>query len=291
MQADSKLNTPYMHGNFISRISIASKYVSCLFSGFIFALAFIIFIFSSPPPARADACSDLRSQLRATGRTGNTKASPEVAQLTRQLAAIRALERQRQCSASDDRGGFFNPCADLASRRDEVLRQMNRAAGPGRRSASFDGGVAIRAKLAALGCPAPQPRQAGQEGDRTMAGGPAMLFCVRLSDGYFFPAPNSQFVGENDYKTTLDRCRFICADSGMDVYSLRDVSLETEEMVSIETRKPYKDLTVAFAYRHAAAFRSCDLQRYYRRVDEARARSVTPGFRTRVNGLSGLRFG
>ena len=23
------------------------------------------------------------------------------------------------------------------------------------------------------------------------------LFCVRLSDGYYFPAPNSQFVGEN----------------------------------------------------------------------------------------------
>jgi hypothetical protein len=75
---------------------------------------------------------------------------------------------------------------------------------------------------------------------------------------------------------TLDRCRFICGEGGMDVYTLDDISRETEQMVSVQTRKPYAELPSAFAYRDAAVFRSCDLQRYSRRVDEARARAVTP---------------
>jgi hypothetical protein len=216
--------------------------------------------------AHADACSALRSQLRTVGRSVN--ANPEAAQLARQLAAIRTLERKRQCSATRERGGLFNPCADLAKRRVAVQRQISQVSRRG--SAGPDDAAAIRARIAALGCAASPGRQ------RTARAAPAMLFCVRLSDGYLFPSPHSQFVGEDDYKATLDRCRFICGEEGMDVYTLEDVSRETEEMVSVETRKPYTELPSAFAYREATAFRACDLQRYYRRVEEARARSVAP---------------
>jgi hypothetical protein len=40
--------------------------------------------------------------------------------------------------------------------------------------------------------------------------------------------------------------------------------------------KSYKDLPAAFGYREAAHFKGCDFGRYYQRVNEGRARSVTP---------------
>lgn len=190
--------------------------------------------------------------------------------LRRQLAAISSLERKRQCAGSGDRGSFFGVCADLANQREDVLGQMNRVAGPGHRSAGV--GAVIKARLAALGCRAPGVQRAQER----YASGPAMLFCVRLSDGYYFPAPNSQFVGESDYKTTLDRCRYICGEQAMDVYTLHDANLETEEMLSVEARKPYKELSVAFAYRTSLSFRACNLQRYHRRVEEAWTQAAGP---------------
>ncbi|MES0118622.1 DUF2865 domain-containing protein [Mesorhizobium sp. C277A] len=40
---------------------------------------------------------------------------------------------------------------------------------------------------------------------------------------------------------------------------LSDPSLETEEMVALDTRTSYKDLPTAFKYRDDANFRACDL--------------------------------
>ena len=99
---------------------------------------------------------------------------------------------------------------------------------------------------------------------------------MRLSDGYYFPAPNSQFVGENDAETTLDRCRYICDTKEIEVYALQDMSLETEEMVAVEGNKSYRELPSAFRYREDRDFEGCDFRRYHRRANEARARSVTP---------------
>ncbi|MDX8523256.1 DUF2865 domain-containing protein [Mesorhizobium sp. MSK_1335] len=69
----------------------------------------------------------------------------------------------------------------------------------------------------------------------------------------------------------------MCDDSGVDLYSLSDPSLETDQMVAVETRKPYTELPTAFRYRDAAEFKACDLKRYSQRVAELRARTVTPG--------------
>ena len=74
-----------------------------------------------------------------------------------------------------------------------------------------------------------------------------MLFCVRRSDGYFFPAPNSQFVGTSETENTLDRCRYVCGTEDIDVYKLDDMALETEEMVAVEGGASYGDLPSAFS--------------------------------------------
>jgi len=217
----------------------------------------------------ADSCSALRSQMLSGGRGA---ASPELAQLRRQLIAIQGVERQRHCTAGSAVGGFFNACADLARNRAEVQRQI---ASIGNSSRDSSG---LQARYVALGCQAAPKRQQAPntEVSGPTFGGNAMLFCVRLSDGYFFPAPNSQFAQAGDLKDTADQCRYICDDPGVDLYTLSDPSLETDQMVSVGTRKAYTELPTAFRYRDAAEFKACDLKRYSQRVAELRARTVTP---------------
>lgn len=218
----------------------------------------------------ADVCSALKSQMLAGGRGS---ANPELAQLRRQLAAIQGIERQRRCTASSAMGGFFNACADLARSRAEVQRRIASIGSPGRDDP--------QARYVALACQSAPKRQSAEpapmQSSGTTFGGNAMLFCVRLSDGYFFPAPNSQFARGADLKDTVDQCRYICDDPGVDLYTLSDPNLETDQMVAVETRKPYTELPAAFRYRDDANFKSCDLKRYYQRVAELRARTVTPG--------------
>ncbi|WP_258590262.1 DUF2865 domain-containing protein [Mesorhizobium sp. AR07] len=219
--------------------------------------------------SHADSCGAIRSQLLSAGRGGG--ASPELAQLRRQLAAIQNIERQRQCSAKSSLGGLFNACADLARSRTDVLRRIAIAANSGGDTSG------LQARFVALGCASSRERsRASSQSAGAALGGNAMLFCVRRSDGYFFPAPKSQFAGGDDLKDTADQCRYICDDPGVDLYTLSDASLETDNMVALDTRKPYTDLPAAFKYRDDASFKACDVKRYYQRVTELRARTVTP---------------
>lgn len=218
----------------------------------------------------ADSCNAIRSQLLS----GGGGVSPELAQLRRQLAAIQGLERQRRCTAQGASGGFFNACADLARNRAEVQRRMAAASNSGRDVSG------LQARFAALGCTSgakqrPASKTQSPAGGAIYAGN-TMLFCVRLSDGYFFPAPKSQFAGGDDVKDMADQCRYICDDPAVDLYTLSDASLETEKMVALDTRKPYTELPSAFRYRDDANFKACDVKRYYQRVAELRARTVTP---------------
>jgi hypothetical protein len=233
----------------------------------IFALVSVVASVLGISASLADPCAALRSQMASSGRSGGI--SPELAQLRRQLAAIQGLERQRRCTAQSAVGGFFNACADLAKSRTQVQLQIAGAAISGRDTSG------LQARLVALGC-TPAVRQQRQRPAGAMVGSNSMLFCVRLSDGYFFPAPKSQFVQGGDVKEMVDQCRYICDDAGVDLYTLGDPSLETEEMVALDTRKSYKDLPAAFKYRDDATFRACDVKRYSRRVAELRARTVTP---------------
>ena len=217
----------------------------------------------------ADSCGAIKSQLASVGNSG---ASPELAPLRRQLAAIQGLERQRKCTAQSAAGGFFNACADLARNRTEVERQMAAASSSGRDVSG------LQERFAALGCTSSSSNQrsAKTQSAGIMFGGNAMLFCVRQSDGYFFPAPKSQFADGANLKDMADQCRYICDDPAVDLYTLSDASLETEKMVALDTRKPYTELPSAFRYRDDANFKACDIKRYYQRVAELRARTVTP---------------
>ncbi|OHV76965.1 DUF2865 domain-containing protein [Rhizobium sp. LCM 4573] len=98
--------------------------------------------------------------------------------------------------------------------------------------------------------------------------GKAMLYCVRLSDGYLFPAPNSQFVSSDAAEAILRQCQYICEDQAMDVYVLEGSDLETDQMVSISSRTSYKDLPRAFWYRSQENFQKCDWNRYVDRIYE-----------------------
>ncbi|PSJ55987.1 hypothetical protein C7I84_21885 [Mesorhizobium ephedrae] len=223
--------------------------------------------------AYANACADLLARAARGG------ASAQSVALSKQLSAIQALERKRQCS-SRGTGGLFNPCADLANRKADVQRQLARSQGGNQ--------AALRARIAALGCGKPQQRKERREVVEASVkraaparSGPSidtgvMLFCVRVEDGYFFPVPGSQFIDSRDYKQAVDQCSYICRGSQTSVYRLDDPELETEEMISVDTGRPYRELPTAFAYRNRTGFEACDFQGYHRRVNEARARTVTP---------------
>lgn len=218
--------------------------------------------------SRADSCDVLRSQLVSSGR--NVVASPELVALRRQLAAIQGIERRRACTAASAQGGFFNACADLAKNRSEVQRKIASAMNSG-------SGGTPQARFEALGCATRQERRAPKKDQpASVGGGNAMMFCVRPSDGYFFPAPKSQFAGRENVNVMADQCRYICDDPAVELYILSDPSLETDQMVALDTRKPYTELPAAFKYRENADFKACDARRYHQRVAELRARTVTP---------------
>lgn len=233
--------------------------------------------------AYADGCSALRAP--AASIPGQ---SPEVAALNRQLGAVGALQRQRKCSGGET-GGFFNACADLANRKAEVQRKLNAAARSfqagagalqGRKHSPGCARTSVTAKSQARNTPPQQKSSRTQDGGRNQVAG-SILFCVRLSDGYRFPAPNSQFDTGKDLGTTLDICRYICEDQAMDVYVLprsasNSAGLETDDLVAVESGRKYSDLKTANAYQSAASFKACGFQRYHDRVEEARARTVTP---------------
>jgi hypothetical protein len=204
-------------------------------------------------PSLANPCAELAG--------GGSQAQA----LNRQLAALRALKARRGCTGRSSGGGFFDVCADITNREAAVRQQIARAGG------------ANAARLAALGCrvTAERRHKRSDEGRAGWFGKGAILFCVRLEDGYYFPAPGSQF-SSGDAKLVADQCRYICEGSEVAVYQLPSLGMEAEEMVSVATRRPYGELPKAFAYRDSANFRKCDYPRYVRRVEEARARTVTP---------------
>lgn len=104
----------------------------------------------------------------------------------------------------------------------------------------------------------------------------AALYCVRLSDGYHFPAPKSQFAEVEELSEAADQCRFICQDEKVELFQLPSFEHETSNLVSVETGQNYTELTTAYRYRDDDGFQGCNHKRYYARVNELRARTVTP---------------
>ncbi|MCX2878276.1 DUF2865 domain-containing protein (plasmid) [Agrobacterium fabrum] len=112
------------------------------------------------------------------------------------------------------------------------------------------------------------PAHASSKFAGTFRTGRAVLYCVRLADGYLFPAPNSQFVASDAADAILRQCQYICEDPAMDVYVLEDANLGTEQMISIRSQTSYQDFPRAFRYRDQENFRKCDWNRYVARIYE-----------------------
>jgi hypothetical protein len=160
-----------------------------------------------------------------------------------QVYSLRAHQKQGRCER--ERGsGLLNPCPDFAS-----------------------------LGVSSVGVRRTDMRRSGGSRAVMHSGGHLMLFCVRMSDGYFFPTPNSQFAGYGDYDSTLDRCRFICQDPAMDVFVLDDAGQETDALRPMRGGQLYRELPVAFAYREKPDFRACNFQRYFQRSIDLQAQN------------------
>ena len=200
-------------------------------------------------------------------------------QVARTISAIRQAERRRQCrNGGGFFGGFFDGCSNLAYQRRQLSSDLSYLQRSGRACGrqTDEGRATARRRDRA------EPRRDRDTSSRTVTGSPAILkgaaarmYCVRRTDGYFFPAPNSQFAGPETYDETLARCQFICDDQKMEVYFLPNASDETDDLVAISDQTAYSALATAFSYQKAKDFKSCDMQRYYRRmqaIEKARAK-------------------
>jgi hypothetical protein len=178
----------------------------------------------------------------------------------RQVTALRKLERKYNCQGRSG-NGFFSVCRSLANR----LVKLQRQASVRTHTVRADDCDA-KVREAVIG--KTQTRYADQGLTSTA------LYCVRLSDGYFFPAPKSQFMTREEIPTAKDQCRFICNNAEIALYARHDTS-ESADMRALNERTRYGDLPTAFQYQENPAFTPCDHQRYYRHVAQLRSRLVT----------------
>ncbi|WP_192798771.1 DUF2865 domain-containing protein [Brucella intermedia] len=189
----------------------------------------------------------------------------------RQLSALRAMERSRGCKGGDERGGFFNPCRDLAQRIAEIQQQLASSSLSSRACAEQPAAP----QTAKVKLDRPKTSSVTTTGKPWVPGGVkgALTYCVRLSDGYLFPAPHSQFQKSDNVTETLAQCRFICQGENVDLYILNDPNGETADMVSVSNGKPYIELPTAYAYQGGSDFKKCDWAGYVNKISELRANS------------------
>ena len=223
-----------------------------------FLLLFLVLLFNHPLISEAATCSP--------GGTGN--AAEMMAR--RQLSALRAIERSRGCKADDAKGGFFNACRDLAVRIGEIQKQIGSASNRACTTQAAKSVTKVRVERSKVANQNTAPKVP------TYGGKGAMLFCVRLTDGYFFPAPHSQFQKADFRAETLARCRFICESENVDLYILNDPNEETTEMVSIQSGRRYLELPSAFGYHGEREFKKCNWAGYVDKISELRTASKRP---------------
>lgn len=108
-------------------------------------------------------------------------------------------------------------------------------------------------KIATLPRPAierKRPRQSAQNPDASSTKLYRTL-CVRTCDGYYFPI--SFAVQSKYFDRDQNTCGEMCPASEVKLYSHAIPEQSSEDMVSVETKVPYKDLPAAFNYRLVGA--------------------------------------
>ncbi|WP_210168455.1 DUF2865 domain-containing protein [Rhizobium sp. Leaf384] len=180
----------------------------------------------------------------------------EAARLQRQIATNRTMAHKHGCDL--EIGGFV--CREVAGR----IAQARAALSALPSACKADG----RATHAAIS-PKRVIRQLAKAEASTAR--PALsaatrvaTFCVRLSDGYYFPTPNSGFSPRRaSIEGLAAQCRAICATANMDVFQQPRGNGEPMDMVSLSTGRRYRDLDVAGLYRKAEQAKTCDASRIF----------------------------
>ncbi|NKC51706.1 DUF2865 domain-containing protein [Ochrobactrum cytisi] len=88
---------------------------------------------------------------------------------------------------------------------------------------------------------------------------------MRLSDGYYFPTPNSQYKQKGGTDAALIQCKMICKTDDMAVY-INDQNEEAAEMISAQTGEAYADLPTAYDYHGEREFERCDWNGYIEKI-------------------------
>ena len=192
------------------------------------------------------------------GNCSRASGSPEIARLQRQIAANHAFEVKYGCAA----GSTF-VCREIAGRIAQTsARLASLSAAPGQNCKMPV--IAERASARRTAAAAARSATVGYALPRTSA--KMETRCVRLSDGYSFPTPNSGYSTAEDVEAIAAQCKFICADPAMDVYRMTSAERNTDEMISVTTGARYAELPNAGAYRTAVPRKICDMNRFYKTV-------------------------
>ncbi|KQS65398.1 hypothetical protein ASG39_09170 [Rhizobium sp. Leaf371] len=177
----------------------------------------------------------------------------EATRLQRQVASNSVMARRHGCDVGN--GGFA--CREVAGR----IAQARTALAALPSACKSD----LRAVRETASRPKPkrivrQPVKA--EVAATRATTSQATLCVRLSDGYYFPTPNSGFQAlPASTENLAAQCRTICDTADMDVFRQPRENGEPADMISLTSGTRYGDLDVAGLYRKAAEARACDMSR------------------------------
>lgn len=185
--------------------------------------------------------------MPASAIAGPCKSTGAQASVRAQFQELNRAERQLGCMTASPRTPQHSQCTRIAQERNRLLR-----AGHVRHCEQSDRRTVSR--------PARRPAPTRD----------LVLYCVRPSDGYYFPTPHSQYLERDQTDAALDRCRFICRDPEMRLFTLPGRDIESRELVSLEGGEPYRELANAYAYRESRDFKSCDHQRYHAMVETMR---------------------
>lgn len=187
-------------------------------------------------------------------------ASPQAQSAQRQVNALTAMMAKRGCFGGDS-GGLFNACRDISKRLNQARSQL---AGAQRGSVCRVQPTTTEASLRQrTNRPRDTTRRESVPATFT-SGAKIRTMCVRLSDGYYFPSPNSGYGTAKDAELILAQCRLICATPEMDVFRLDGDDVSSGALTSLTNGKPYEELDTAQRYRVAPSSQRCDMARYHR---------------------------
>ncbi|WP_455269310.1 DUF2865 domain-containing protein [Rhizobium herbae] len=184
--------------------------------------------------------------------------SPEISRLQRQIAANRAFQVKYSCDA---KATFA--CREIAGRIAQTNARIASLSGASQQVCARQA-VAERAPAGRSVAAASRSATAGYALRRISA--KIETRCVRLSDGYSFPTPNSGYNTTSDMEAIAAQCKFICDDPAMDVYRITSADRNTDEMISVTTGARYAELPNAGTYRTASPLKTCDMNRFYKTV-------------------------